>query len=257
MTQFESVAAELLALPPDDFTARRNARINEIKAAGDAELAAQLTALRKPSLPLWSVNQLAAGPRVLSAVRDAAQAVGQAQIAGAAAELREASRQFERQLQHAGEAAAEALRVHGHAAGEAVERRAREIVRVAALRGGETWHRLELGALTTEPEFIDSLEMFAVAAAPAATTSPPRAATRSQLRRAERKANDDAEQAQQALEVARSLREDAATMAAAAEQAAARAHEAEAAARHAREQADQSRRELEQLQSAVDPEATR
>ena len=55
---FDSVARELLALPVDEFTASRNSKVKELKAASDDALAAQVGALRRPSLPLWAVNQL-------------------------------------------------------------------------------------------------------------------------------------------------------------------------------------------------------
>lgn len=52
------LARELYALPPGQFTAARNAKAREVKPA-DAALAAQLTALRKPSPAAWLVNLLA------------------------------------------------------------------------------------------------------------------------------------------------------------------------------------------------------
>ncbi|MGN8026097.1 transposase [Microbacterium sp. 22242] len=56
MTGIEQIAAELYAGPPRDFVATRNARA---KDAGDAELAAQIRALRKPSVAAWVVNLFA------------------------------------------------------------------------------------------------------------------------------------------------------------------------------------------------------
>ena len=54
----DDVAQELYALVPEEFTAARNARAKEAKAAGDAELAAQVQALRKPTAGAWLLNQL-------------------------------------------------------------------------------------------------------------------------------------------------------------------------------------------------------
>ena len=54
----DDVAQELYALVPEEFTATRNARAKEAKAAGDAELAAQVQALRKPTAGAWLLNQL-------------------------------------------------------------------------------------------------------------------------------------------------------------------------------------------------------
>lgn len=52
----DEIAAELCLLPPDEFTAARNARAKEIE---DPELATQVKALRKPLLAAWVVNVLA------------------------------------------------------------------------------------------------------------------------------------------------------------------------------------------------------
>jgi hypothetical protein len=54
----DDVAQELYALMPEEFTATRNARAKEAKAAGDAELAAQVQGLRKPTAGAWLLNQL-------------------------------------------------------------------------------------------------------------------------------------------------------------------------------------------------------
>lgn len=50
------IAAELCALPPEEFVAARTARARE---ADDAALAAEVRALRKPLLAAWVVNVLA------------------------------------------------------------------------------------------------------------------------------------------------------------------------------------------------------
>src|SRR5687768_4341038 len=113
----DSVARELLALPVDEFTANRNSKVKELKAAGDADLAAQVAALRKPSLPLWAVNQLA-NDGVLNLVRDAAEAATKAQMGTSTDELRSSAQQFERALQDAGQRAASALQAGGHAASD-------------------------------------------------------------------------------------------------------------------------------------------
>lgn len=52
----DDIAAELCLLPPDQFTAARNARAKEIE---DPDLARQVKALRKPLLAAWVVNVFA------------------------------------------------------------------------------------------------------------------------------------------------------------------------------------------------------
>jgi hypothetical protein len=49
----------LYALPLDEFTARRNELAKRLKKDGDADAAEQVTALVKPSVPAWTINQLA------------------------------------------------------------------------------------------------------------------------------------------------------------------------------------------------------
>jgi hypothetical protein len=73
------VAHELYGLLPGDFTAERNQRAKDLKDDGDAELAAQVKALGKPTSAAWLVNQL---------VRHHGEEVEQVAAVGAA--LREA-----------------------------------------------------------------------------------------------------------------------------------------------------------------------
>jgi hypothetical protein len=54
-----SVADELYALPPQDFTEVRNTRAKAAKSAGDKKLATDIAALRRPSTSAWAVNLLA------------------------------------------------------------------------------------------------------------------------------------------------------------------------------------------------------
>ena len=54
----EDVAQELYGLAPEEFTAARNARAKEAKAAGDAALATRVQSLRKPTAGAWLLNQL-------------------------------------------------------------------------------------------------------------------------------------------------------------------------------------------------------
>jgi DNA repair exonuclease SbcCD ATPase subunit len=73
------IAHELYGLLPGDFTAERNQRAKDLKADGDADLAARVTALGKPTSAAWLVNQM---------VRHLGEEVEQVAAVGAA--LREA-----------------------------------------------------------------------------------------------------------------------------------------------------------------------
>ena len=55
----DAVADELYGLPADEFIGARAAYAKQAKADGDRELAAQIQALKKPTVAAWLVNQLA------------------------------------------------------------------------------------------------------------------------------------------------------------------------------------------------------
>ena len=54
----DEITTELYAVPLDQFTPTRNAAARELKAAGDANGAREVQALKKPTLAAWFVNQL-------------------------------------------------------------------------------------------------------------------------------------------------------------------------------------------------------
>lgn len=54
-----SAADELYAVPPAAFTARRDALVKQARAAGEAELAREVKALRRPTVAAWLVDRLA------------------------------------------------------------------------------------------------------------------------------------------------------------------------------------------------------
>ena len=242
---FDALAAELLAQPLDQFTPRRNARVKELKASGQPDLARKLSALKKPSMPLWAVNQVRDRP-MLGELRSGAQTLVKAQAAAArgqsnaARDLRTASEAFQRKLEEAGNAAAASLRQARHAAGEETLRRIREILRLAALEG----------ALASEPRPGDDvLEMFAAGAASAGGRRGEQAEARRAAKVAQRTAQSDDELAQRATATARRFRKEATDAAAAAERAAERAVAAEEAAARANAQAQKSHRAARQHRS--------
>lgn len=107
----EDVARELYGLAPEEFTAARNARAKEAKAAGDSELAAAVQALRKPTTGAWLLNQLVRehGDEVAQVLELGAR-LRAAQGSLGADELRALDRQ-RRQLTHAVAQQARALGV--------------------------------------------------------------------------------------------------------------------------------------------------
>jgi hypothetical protein len=244
----DSVAAELFALPLDQFTPRRNAKAKELKAAGQAELSHQVSALKKPTTPLWATNHIE--PDLLAGLRGAAQAVVKAQSAAAAGrpnaarDLRTASEDLQRRLDAAGADAARVLTAGGHAAGEDALRRVREILRLLAIQGGDDWSRLQKGALANEPRpGGDMLQMFGAGGDPAGARQV-QAEARQAAEQAARAARSDQALAERAMATARRLRLEATAAAAAAQHSAERAAAAEVEAKRAGEQAEKSQREL-------------
>jgi len=77
----------LYGLPLEEFTKARNDLAARLKKAGEAEAAAEVKALAKPSVPAWAVNQLArTRKRDVRALLDAAERAR----SGKAKSLREA-----------------------------------------------------------------------------------------------------------------------------------------------------------------------
>lgn len=257
---FDDVTADLLAKPLDQFTSQRNARVKELKAGGQADLASQLSNLKKPPLPLWAANQVGRDdPAILRKLDASSQAVAKAQGATgagrstAARDLRMASEDFQRNLETATNVAAGALRRHGHAATEDVLRRIREILRLAVTQGGDAWDRLTKGALSSEPEPADDLVAMFRAGAPAPAAKPTKADEQAEAQRAlevaEQAAQADLERAQQLEATAKRLRNEAKEAMAAAERAEQRAKAAEDEAASAKAQAQKSQRAIARRRS--------
>lgn len=82
-------AADLYRLPPEDFTAARDAAVNDAKAAGDKERAAELKALRRPSVSAFLVNGLAKqDDQLLVQLLELGPALAEAQASGQGDALR-------------------------------------------------------------------------------------------------------------------------------------------------------------------------
>ncbi|MDI2128391.1 hypothetical protein [Yinghuangia seranimata] len=56
--RFDTVAGELYALPPSEFTAARDAHAAQARKDGDRPLAERIRALRRPTLAAWASNLL-------------------------------------------------------------------------------------------------------------------------------------------------------------------------------------------------------
>src|SRR5216684_2072090 len=250
----DDVVAQLLAGSLNEFTNARNAKAKALKAAGQPELAAEVATLKKPPVAVWAVNQLARRNKlVLERLRRAGEGVVQAQSGavagrkGAALQLRSASDALQRDLEEAVREAGDVLRAGKHAADESTLRRVQETLRLAAVSGGETWDRLQRGALMSEPRAGEDMLTAAFALSPgtssgtessharangekAARTAAREAAEtekRIEMEHVLRTAKADEEAAQQAAQTANRLREEADRIAADAKRANEKARQAE------------------------------
>ncbi|SDJ12569.1 hypothetical protein SAMN05216555_107111 [Arthrobacter cupressi] len=122
--ELSAVAAELYALLPAEFIAARGARAKEAKASGDAELAARIGRLPKPTATAWAINLLArSGAPELEELLGLGAALREAQAGLDPARLRELGQQRSRLLAAAAGKADElatglGVRLSGAAAGD-------------------------------------------------------------------------------------------------------------------------------------------
>jgi hypothetical protein len=90
----EQITAELYALAPEEFTAARDGREREARAAGEAKLAADIRGLRKPTQAAWVLNLLAREqPEALGELLDLGASLREAQKKLQGDELRRLSAQ--------------------------------------------------------------------------------------------------------------------------------------------------------------------
>jgi hypothetical protein len=118
--ELEAELDNLYAAPPADFTGTRNDLAQRLKQAGQVEDAAAVKQLRKPTVPLWAVNQLARRhPDDVRALLDAGERLRvaqQAALRGESQELRTATAEERKILHGLTQRAAELLRETGHSA---------------------------------------------------------------------------------------------------------------------------------------------
>jgi hypothetical protein len=118
--ELEAELDNLYAALPADFTRARNDLAQRLKEAGQVEAAAGIKQLRKPTVPLWAVNQLARQhPDDVRALLDAGERLRAAQqeaLRGESQELRAATAEERRILHGLTQRAAELLRETGHSA---------------------------------------------------------------------------------------------------------------------------------------------
>jgi hypothetical protein len=227
----------LYGLPLDEFTARRNELVKRLKKEGDEEAAEQVTALVKPTVPAWTINQLArrqkkevhaflaTGTRLRKAQERALAGGGVGALNAAQAEERESVRDLV-------DRATAILEEAGRPPTRAVLERIRATLGAAVLTDPER-AALKAGRLTTEVQ-ISGFDALAGIRPPPPQEAPPDELAERRRRKAEREKK------------LRRLEKRARELADKADEAEAAAERAEEAAEEAREVADDRRRAADQ-----------
>ncbi|MDQ1569033.1 MAG: hypothetical protein QOF96_3913 [Actinomycetota bacterium] len=128
---------DLYGLPLEEFTPARDALAKELKAAGRKDEAAEVKALRKPTLAAWALNRAArdhpdAVERLRAAGADLRAAQNEA-LAGDASRLRDAGRALADEVDRVSGLAADALRAAGRPATAAQQEKLAATLRTAAV----------------------------------------------------------------------------------------------------------------------------
>jgi hypothetical protein len=224
----------LYGLPLDEFTPTRNELATRLRKAGQTDAAEHVRALRKPSVAVWAVNQLARRhPDEIDELVENGKRLRDAQakaLRGTGADaVREATAAERASLRKVTRLAEELLTGEGRPATAAMLERIASTLRAAAVEP-DTAALLTAGRLPDEVESSGFAALAAMAPPPSATRS------RAKSKREERKPNPGQ---------IRKLETRLAKLEARAADLAERAERAEAAAAEARERAQQAHTERE------------
>ena len=245
---------DLYGLPFDEFVPARNALARELRKAGKRDEAAEVSALRKPSVAAWAVDQLVRTQRkAVSELFDAGDALRAAQddvLAGRGdgQSLRAAVDRERTAVDALAAAARGLLSSDGHELSPTIVERVADTLHAAAL-DDEAREQVREGRLERELRHVGLGVLGAPpAGAPAPRTAPPRKkkpATANKQpaaeRAAERAAREERERAQRERAEAR----------AAAREARRRAEHAERAHRVAAERRDRAAEALREAESQL------
>lgn len=235
------VLDELLALPPDAFTAARNAAVKRLRTEGRRDVADAIKGVPRPPVALWALNRLAREqPSLIEAFLAAADQLREAYRSGG--DIRAATAPERAAEAHVVDAASGLARAQGLNVSDAVTERLRQTVHAAAA-GAETADALRNGRLLREPEAPSLDALLGSLPQPSKTTKP-------SSDQAERRAlTKQIAAAEQAAEAARAGDRAAAEAAGAARSAWERA---ERQARDASQRSDDAAERLRDLQRRLD-----
>ncbi|MFJ7334243.1 hypothetical protein ACIQU3_20590 [Streptomyces sp. NPDC101110] len=201
---YDSVADELYALRPEEFTAARASAVAAARTAGDRELAERIRVLRKPSLAAWVSNLLVRGsPGEVEPLLRLGEGLRQAHQDLDGAQLRELSRRQHALVRALSMQARQLAKEAGHPIGESVQRELENTLH-AVLADPEAARAWAGGRLTKPLSAAVGFPAVAEGArpqrpAPAPAADRPAKKTSEQQRRRLEQARKDAEAADREL----------------------------------------------------------
>ena len=247
---------ELFTTPLNEFIARRDALAKSLRASGSTSAAAEIKSVRKPSAPVWAVNQVARRNSglvgdLLSAGESVRTAQSTALSGGVGADLRSAMRAERDAVGKVAEAAVAVLRDAGLGTTPANLDRITSTLHAAAVGDEETRELLRQGRLTVELDPPDFGVVGGLARTePRTQTHEPEddeAAQRKAAAEHEAATAKAAKEAERLERRAEQAADEADRLERRAQEASERAAEARDAADEARRAADEARRQAEDL----------
>jgi hypothetical protein len=240
----------LLATPPQQFTAARNAAAKELQAEGRRDAATEIKRLPRPPVSLWALNRLAREqPALIEAYLEAAEALREAHRSGG--DIRAATPPQREAESRVVAAAGELARTHAQSVTETVVRGLHEVLSAAAA-DADVAAALRTGRLIREP-VASSLDEL-LWSLPQASARPARRSAKADAQAPDRTAERRALQRRIAEAEAEASRASADAGRASAEAAAANRawQRAEDVAAHARKTAETAARVVEDLRRELD-----
>jgi hypothetical protein len=269
--ELAAIANELYTLRPDEFAAARDARVREVRQAGQAELARELSRLRRPTQSAWLINLLWRDQRdVMEQLLELGGELSRAQAQASGAELRILMAQRREVESALLQRARELAREHGVDVSATTEREAQETL-AAALAEPAVADEVRSGRLVKPTAYAGFGTAIVAGPVPAPAAEKDELAER-RAQRAQRAADADQDEharraeeerraqaaqqmREQRAETERRLRQARAGASAAESELGARTREAEAARDHQAELAgrvEQVRAQLRQLEQQLD-----
>lgn len=237
-------AENLFALPPGSFTAERDRLAKELKKGGDAEGAAAVKALKRPSVAAHGLNLVARrSPKLLERLLDAGDRLGSATSRKA---MEEAKADRQAAIAEVTAEASSLLEDGGHPASAQVREKITETL-LAAATDSETRELLKAGRLQKEAVPTGFGGPVVAFEPPDDEPARPKGSSRAEKLRAE--ADAKFAEAKKAAADAQKAREEARQLAEAAEAAAERAEKFGNLARKAEELAKAKLEEAKEMES--------